>query len=90
VLDPRPSVAPHTIQPCRALVAQQGAADPAGIIAQACADDLVAFGMLGAADPISQEASHVSGDGWRIGGFVEFEDGVDARAAPMSAYPHRG
>jgi len=42
------------------------------------ADDFETFRMLGAADPISQEVSQVSGDGLRMGCVVEFEDAVDA------------
>jgi hypothetical protein len=82
------------LQPRRALVAQQRAADLAGIVPRADAYDFESFGMLVSAELIGQEAAHAIDDRLCIGGSVEFEDGVDALSkfgigqADNNAGPH--
>ena len=73
--DPERAVIP---EPAGALVAQQGAANLAGIVAQADACDLETFRMFVAAEPVGQERRHAVGDRLRIGAPVKFEDGVHA------------
>src|SRR5205085_7205592 len=57
-----------------------GAADLAGIVAQADADDLKAFWVLVPAEPFLEEIAHAVGDRLRVGGIIEFDDGVHALA----------
>src|SRR4029453_8889004 len=63
-------------EPAGALVAQQGAANLAGIVAQADACDLETFRMLVAAEPVGKERRHAVGDRLRIGAPGKFEEGV--------------
>ena len=90
------------LQPASAFVAQQRAADLAGIVAQADADGLETFRVLVAAEPVGQECGHAVGNRLRIGARVEFEDGVhalpefrigqadDDAGAHLGMFGHRG
>ena len=66
------------LQPDRAFIAQQGAANLAGIVAQTDADDLETFGMLVAAEPVGEEVGHRVSDRLRVGRFIQFENCVHA------------
>src|SRR5581483_37077 len=66
------------LQPAGTFVAQQGAANLAGIVARARAHDLETLGMLVSAEPVGEKVAHAVGDGLRRGALVEFDDGVDA------------
>src|SRR5215468_11731649 len=61
------------LQPARAFVAQQCAADFSGIVARADADHLKAFGMLVAAEPVGKERAHAVGDGLPVRAAVELD-----------------
>src|ERR1700755_1539247 len=66
------------LQPDRAFIAQQGAANLAGIVAQTDADDLETFGMLVAAEPVGEEVGHRVSDRSRVGRLIKFEYGMHA------------
>ena len=72
-----PEVAP-LLQPSRALVAQQRAADLAGIVARADADDLETFRMLVTAELIGKVSAHAVDHRSFVGLAGELEDGVNA------------
>ena len=73
--DPKSTV---FLQPGCALVANQRAANLAGIVAQADADDFETFRVLVAAEPVSQELAHAVDRRLYLGIICEFEDSVDA------------
>src|SRR5690242_21072370 len=60
------------LQPVRTFVAQQGAADFSGIVAQADAHRLETFRMLVAAEAVGEECGHAIGDGLYVGARIEF------------------
>ena len=67
---------PVFLQPACALVAQQRAADLAGIVAQTDARDLETFRVLVAAEPVGQKRGHAAGNCLCVGARAAVEDGV--------------